>query len=261
VTLTRALGARELTAGIGLLIRERSAPWLWARVAGDVMDLALLANVMRPGKADRSRVGRALAAVAGVTLLDAWAARRAGRVVGTTGAPPPIRRSTTIARPPAEVYRFWRDFQNLPKFMAYLESVETLDSRRSYWRARSVGKEILEWNADIVDDRENQLISWRTVGRSEVAHAGVVRFVEAPGGRGTEVHIEATYDSPSGLLGRAVARAFRREPGQQIESDLRRLKQVLETGEVVESDASVHRGMHPARPSGAPRGRKDAGES
>jgi hypothetical protein len=81
--LMRVLGARELTAGVGLLTRRRSSPWLWARVAGDIMDLGLLANVLRSRNADRSRVGGALTAVAGVTLLDAWAGRRAGQMDGT----------------------------------------------------------------------------------------------------------------------------------------------------------------------------------
>jgi len=257
----RFLGARELSAGVGLLTRRRSSPWLWARVAGDIVDLGLLGNVLRSPKADRTRVGGALAAVAGVTLLDAWAGWHTGRAEGTSAAQQPVRRSTTIARPPAEVYRFWRDFQNLPKFMVHLESVETLDSTHSYWRARSVGNKTFEWNAEIVEDRENELISWRTVGGSQVAHAGVVRFVKAPGGRGTEIHVEATYDPPGGPFGRVVALAFGQEPSQQIEGDLRRLKQVLEAGEVVQSDASVHRGPHPARPSVAPRVRKHGGRS
>ena len=261
VTLMRALGARELTAGIGLLTRRRSSPWLWARVAGDIVDLALLGNVLRSRKADRLRVGSALAAVAGVTLLDAWAGRRAGAAQALPPPRQPIRRSTTIARPPAEIYRFWRDFQNLPKFMVHLESVETLDSKRSYWRARSVGGKTFEWNAEIVEDRENELIAWCTVGGSQVAHAGMVRFVAAPGGRGTEVHVEATYDPPGGVFGRAIALVVGQEPSQQIEGDLRRLKQVMETGEVIESDASVHRGVHPARPSVAPRIRKHRGQS
>jgi uncharacterized membrane protein len=140
--------------------------------------------------------------------------------------------------------------------MLDLESVETLDSKRSYWRARSVGGKTLEWNAEIVDDRENELISWRTVGGSEVAHAGMVRFIAAPGGRGTEIHVQASYDPPAGVFGRAIALAVGREPSRQLDGDLRRLKQVLEAGEVVESDASIHRGMHPARPSVEPRVRK-----
>lgn len=263
LVLIRALGVRKLAVGLGLLtVRKRPSRWLWARAAGDILELGLLGNALRSRRSDRTRVTGALAALAGVSLLDAWSARQNQRVLAGSTARIPIRRSTTIARPPADVYRFWRDFKNLPKFMVHLESVETLDETRSYWRARGVGGKSFEWNAEIFEDRENELISWRTMGRgSQVAHAGVVRFVAAPGGRGTEIHIEATYDPPGGPLGRAFALAFGQELSQQIEGDLRRLKQVLEAGEVVESDASIHRGMHPARPSVAPRVRRHGGQS
>ena len=261
--LIRALGARKVALGLGLLtVRKRPSRWLWARAAGDILELGLLGNALRSRRSDRTRVSGALAAVAGVSLLDAWSARHSQRMLAGSAAPVPIRRSTTIARPPADVYRFWREFKNLPKFMVHLESVEMLDETRSYWRARGVGGKSFEWNAEIVEDLENELISWRTMGRgSQVAHSGVVRFVAAPGGRGTEVRVEATYDPPGGPLGRAIALAFGQEPSQQIDGDLRRLKQVLETGEVIDSDASIHRGMHPARPSVAPRVRRHGGQS
>jgi uncharacterized membrane protein len=139
-------------------------------------------------------------------------------------------------------------------------AVETLDSKRSYWRARSTDGKTFEWNAEIVDDRENELIRWRALG-SRVSHTGVVRFVEAPGGRGTEIYVEATYDPPSGAFGRLIALAARQDPGQQIAADLRRLKQVLEAGEFIESDARGRPGMHPARPTVAPRVRKPGGRS
>jgi uncharacterized membrane protein len=122
-----------------------------------------------------------------------------------------------------------------------------------------VAGKTFEWNAEIVEERENELIQWRTLGDSQVAHAGVVRFRSAPGGRGTEIHVEASYDPPGGVFGRAVALAVGQEPSQQIEGDLRRLKAVLETGEIVESDASIHRGPHPARPSVMPKVRKHGG--
>jgi uncharacterized membrane protein len=173
-------------------------------------------------------------------------------------APRTVRRSTTIARSPDEVFAFWRDFQNLPRFMLHLESVEVLDPQRSRWRARGPIDSSFEWNAEIVDERASELISWRSIAGSEVINNGVVRFRPAPGGRGTEVHVEATYAPPAGALGRLIALAAGEEPGQQIEGDLRRLKQVLETGEVVASDASIHRGKHPARPTVAPTIRKGA---
>jgi len=244
---SRGLSWFSVGIGLGHLI----APKRLARLMGLSARPRTL-NLMRA-------LGGALVAAGSVALIDAWTGRRFPAKSALTGRKP-IRRSMTIARSPAEVYRFWRDFQNLPKFMVHLESVETLDATHSYWRARSVGKQTFEWNAEIVEDRPNELIRWRTMSSSQVTHEGVVRFVEAPGGRGTEIHVGATYEPPGGPLGRAIALVFGKEPSQQIEGDLRRLKQVMEVGEVIESDASVHRGAHPARPSVAPRIRKHGGQ-
>ncbi|HET6149448.1 MAG TPA: SRPBCC family protein [Polyangia bacterium] len=259
--LIRALGIRELTAGVGLLSRRRPGRWLWARVAGDLVDLGLLGNLLRSRRTRGVRIGGALAAVAGVTVLDAWLGRRTGAATAAASEPRTVRRSITIGRPPAEVFGFWRDFQNLPRFLVHLESVQVQDPRRSRWRVRGPIGSTFEWNAEIVDERDNELIAWRSIGGSEVRNSGVVRFRPAPGGRGTEIHVEATYDPPAGAFGRLVALAAGEEPGQQIEGDLRRLKQVLETGEVIESDASIHRGRHPARPTVAPIVRKGAERS
>jgi uncharacterized membrane protein len=98
-------------------------------------------------------------------------------------------------------------------------------------------------------DRPDEAIGWRSVEGTRVPNRGVVRFEPAPGDRGTQVRVELKYEPPGGALGSAFAKLFGEEPSQQIAGDLRRLKQVLETGEVLHSDASVHRGLHPARPS------------
>jgi uncharacterized membrane protein len=163
-----------------------------------------------------------------------------------------VSEAITIAASPDAVYHFWRDFGNLPRFMEYLEAVEVIDDRRSHWRARAPAGQTVEWDAEITDDRPNERISWRSVQRADVPNAGTVRFRRAPGDRGTEVHVQLRYDPPGGKLGALVAKILREDPSQQVVSDLRRLKQVIETGEVVHSDASVQRGMHPAQPSGTP---------
>jgi uncharacterized membrane protein len=244
LSAARALG--WLSVGLG--ITQLLAPRRLARLIG-VSDGRRAQRLMR--------ASGAVTAVAGIALLGA----RNRRQTAAAKARQPVRRSITIAQPVAEVYRFWRNFQNLPRFMVHLDTVETLDATHSYWRARSVAGKTVEWNAEIVEERENELIRWRTLGDSQVAHAGVVRFLSAPGGRGTEIHVEATYDPPGGVFGRAVALAVGQEPSQQVEGDLRRLKAVLETGEIVESDASIHRGAHPARPSVMPKVRKHGGQS
>jgi uncharacterized membrane protein len=156
-----------------------------------------------------------------------------------------------VLQSPEQVYEFWRDFRNLPRFMEHLESVELLEGRRSRWRAKAPVGSNVEWEAEIVEDRPNEMISWRSLPGSEVDNTGSVRFLPAPGGRGTEIRVALEYDPPGGRLGAKVAKLFGEAPEQQVASDLRRLKQVLETGEVVHSDASIHRGMHPARPAAA----------
>jgi uncharacterized membrane protein len=246
------MGLRELVSGVGLLAARRRGPWLWLRLGGDVVDLALLrtsrVSSRTTSRNDGMRLVGAMTAVAGVTALDAFAARRAaglGREPITTSA------VTTVARVPEEVYAFWRDLRNLPRFMVHLASVEPLDDRCSHWKAIGPGRVTVEWDAEIVEDRFGELIAWRSLPGADVDNSGVVRFVPAPGGRGTEIHVQLSYAAPGGRVGRAIAKLLGREPGQQARGDLRRLKQVLETGGIVHSDASIHPGPHPARPPSA----------
>jgi uncharacterized membrane protein len=249
--LLRALGVRELLAGVGLLAQPRSATWLWSRVVGDAMDLALLGNGFTKRRARLGRLIAATAAVAGVTAIDTLSAAKQSRnsTLSRVGAPIHVLRSITIKREPAEVYQFWRDLTNLPRFMAHLESVE-VSGGRSTWRAKGPAGLTIGWEAETVLDRQGECIAWRSVeGTTTVPNRGVVRFSEAPGDRGTEVQVELKYEPPAGALGAAFAKLFGEEPSQQIDGDLRRLKQVLETGEVLQSDASIHRGPHPARPA------------
>jgi uncharacterized membrane protein len=254
-TTMRAIGLREIATGIGLLTRERPTTFAWGRVTGDAMDLALLGRAFTSGRNDSRRLAAATAAVAGVMVLDIIAGQRLSRAGNGTASVARqgrrgirVRKAITINRAPEEVYGFWRNLENLPRFMAHLESVRELDQRLSYWRAKAPLGTSVEWTAEILEDRPNELISWRSVEESQVSNAGVVRFVAAPGGRGTEVQLEISYDPPGGAVGATIAKLFGEEPSQQVDGDLRRFKQVLETGEVVHSDASIHRGMHPARP-------------
>ena len=142
-----------------------------------------------------------------------------------------VRRSVTINRPLEEVYEFWRAFENLPRFMTHLESVERVDARRSHWRARAPLGMQVEWDAEIINEVPNQVIGWASLPGSEVVTAGSVTFRRAPGGRGTELRVVLQYDPPGGKLGAAFAKLFGEEPAQQIQEDLRRLKRLLETGE------------------------------
>ncbi len=258
-----AVGLREITSGVGILSRARPAGWVWSRVGGDLMDLALLGKAMGSEDNDRNRVAAATAAVVGVTLLDVMTGQQlskggnGGRTderAGTRrpglgiGGPIHVKEAITINRPRNEVYGFWHNFENLPRFMAHLESVQVLDERRSRWKAKAPAGTSVEWEAETIEDRPNELIAWRSLPDAAVPNSGSVQFRDAPGQRGTEILVELRYQPPGGKIGALLAKLFGEEPEQQVKGDLRRFKQVMEIGEIVHSDASIHRGPHPAQP-------------
>jgi hypothetical protein len=158
-------------------------------------------------------------------------------------------KSVVVNREPDEVYAFWRDFTRFPQFMIHLDAVRDLGNGRSHWQAKGPGGKAIEWDAEVTHDRPNELIGWRSLPGADIDNEGSVRFERAPGGRGTLVRVNLRYDPPAGALGKAIATLMNTEPGQQVSDDLRRFKQLLEIGEVMRSDASVHLKPHPARPS------------
>lgn len=257
----RALGAREIINGIGIFAKPRSAAPLWARLAGDVMDLALLGAAFGNRRAKRARLTAASSAIVGIAALDLYGAARLSRTETVQRLVLPIHvvKSIGINRTPETVYQFWRKLENLPRFMAHLESVRE-DEQGSVWRAKGPLGTSIEWRAEITMDRPNEAIAWRSLEGTRVPSRGVVRFKPGPAGKGTDLTVELKYDPPAGALGAALAKLFGEEPAQQIAGDLRRLKQVLETGSVVHSDASIHRGMHAARPAAEDEPTKVLGE-
>jgi uncharacterized membrane protein len=254
----RALGMREISHGVAILSRQQPKNAVWSRVAGDALDLALLGKVMANPDNHRGRTLFATANVLAVTALDVMCAKQLSmqpKTRANEGADKGIirtKRSITVNRPVEEVYAFWRNFENLPQFMRHLESVTVTGSDRSHWKAKAPAGQSVEWDATTTADRPNELIAWRSDEGAAVYNAGTVRFQPAPGGRGTEVRVELEYDPPFGKLGSKVAMLFREEPGQQIQDDLRHLKQVMETGDIVLSDATKQRGLHPAKPDDKP---------
>ena len=227
--LLRALGARDLASGAGILTGRRRSSWLWSRIGGDAIDLAVLLRAFARGHTSRTRLASATAAVAGVTMLDVTASRELSRRESTGIR---VQQSITVNAPRERVYHLWRQLERLPDVMSHLESVKDLGGGRSLWRAAAPAGTTVEWEAELTEDVENARIGWRALEGSTIPNAGSVTFTDAPGGRGTEIHVDLRYDPPAGSVGAAVAKLFGKEPNQEIAKDLRRFKQRLETGEI-----------------------------
>jgi uncharacterized membrane protein len=181
----------------------------------------------------RSLGGLALAGLGGGLVWRGLAANghHDGQVSVPYGRGIRVEKSVTINATPEQLYAFWRDFENLPQFMEHLERVDVHDSTRSHWVARGPAGLSAEWDAEIINEIPNELIGWRSVEGSTIQNAGSVHFTPARD-RGTEVKVVLRYDPPGGVLGAAVAKLFGEEPSMQVREDLRRLKQILEAGEL-----------------------------
>ncbi|KPQ33703.1 MAG: putative integral membrane protein [Phormidesmis priestleyi Ana] len=153
-----------------------------------------------------------------------------------------VEKTVTINKPVEMLYSYWRNLENLPRFMSHLESIQTLDETRSHWKAKAPMNMSVEWDAEIVEDRPNQLIAWTAVADADVPNAGFVRFKPAPGDRGTEVKVVIEYSPPGGALTAAVAKLFGEEPEQQVGDALSKFKQLMEAGEIatVEGQSKGH---------------------
>ncbi len=142
-----------------------------------------------------------------------------------------VEDTITIHRPVSEVYSYWRNLENLPRFMAHLEAVHVNDRSHSHWVARGPLGVTVGWDAEIINDIPPSLLSWKSVGQSDVISAGSVRF-KPSGDRATEVRVKLQYDPPAGKVGATLAWLLGNDPQQQIAEDLQRFKQLLETGEI-----------------------------
>jgi uncharacterized membrane protein len=142
-----------------------------------------------------------------------------------------VRESIRINRSPNDLFAFWRTLSNLPQFMDHLVDVRMLDSTRSRWIAKGPAGTTVTWDAEIINEVDGELIGWQSLPNADVATAGSVRFLPAPGGT-TEVVVKLQYDPPAGAVGSWVATLFGEEPSQQIREDLEKLKSLLESGHV-----------------------------
>jgi uncharacterized membrane protein len=210
----------SLAAGVGLTIygisRTRRGGWLLAALGGMLLERGATGhcrlyeafNINTAGTGEDTR--RALGGSAGVHVDE----------------------RVTINRPVEELYRFWRNLENLPRFMQHLESVERLTDTLSRWRAKGPAGTVVEWSAEIINEVPNQVIGWRSIEGSDVVSAGSVNFDQRGSGR-TQVRVRLQYSPPGGKAGAAVAKLFGRDAATEIRDDLRRFKQLVETGEKV----------------------------
>lgn len=143
-----------------------------------------------------------------------------------------VERTVTINRPRAELYAFWRDFANLALFMDNVERIDVLDAQRSHWVVKAPGGKTAEWDAVVTAEEEGAFIAWVSEAGADVPNSGRIDFRDAQGDRGTIVTATILYDPPAGVVGKIVAKLFQREPGIQARRDLRRFKQLMETGEI-----------------------------
>lgn len=256
----RTVGARELANGWAILSQEKPVESVWSRVGGDVVDLAMLGAAYVSSGSKKGRVCMTSAAVAGIALLDFVAAQESTRRSKSTSAPGASRvsESVMIARSPEELYWFWRNFENLPRFMKHLQSVTSYQSDktnvgassrstpqgdRSHWRAKGPLGTMVEWDAEITQDRPGEMIAWRSLEGSDVDHMGYVKFMNVPGRQETRVRVKMQYRPVAGVVGANIAKILGSSPDWKIKDDLRRFKQLMETGEIITTEG---------QPSGRP---------
>ncbi|HWD97532.1 MAG TPA: hypothetical protein VG345_00785 [Bryobacteraceae bacterium] len=231
-SVLRAYGVREIGAGIGILAQQRPAGWLWARVAGDMLDIGSLASAVTSGGSKGGRLARSIAAVAGVTALDFYCASQMDRLPQSRGQDEQSRRAShaaliTIDRPAADLYRQMREFM----------------------RTRGQGGEsrVFTSSVEIAEDPGNQRLGWRARPAAGITVSGTVRFEPAPANRGTIV--KAELDSPlTGAAGRVAGKLVRLAGGELLQNELRKFKQLVETGEIATSEATAETGIHEAQP-------------
>ena len=260
----RSFGVRELAAGFAILTRPKPTYWLWSRVGGDAIDLSFLARRMRDENENNNnaKLLAATLAVLGVTALDIMqGAKLTSEKLPATGhdegsfqqskaddGTVRLAAHITVGATPSEVYAFWKNLGNLSSFMGHLESVRMTEGGRSHWKAKAPAGLTVEWDAETIEDRPNEYIAWHSLEHEQVDNLGSVTFIEAPQGRGTEVHLEMEYHPRGGVIGAKIAEVFRKIPSLALSGDLRRFKQLVELGEITQSDATAAKGMQPAQP-------------
>lgn len=247
--LLRFYGIREIAAGVGIIARPKPTYWMWNRVIGDLIDLASMRRAMGSRGTDEARLRAAMMAVAGVTALDIGTSLRltserspaAGHDAGSFQEPEGedgqqvLTATVTVNRHVEEAYAFWKDPRNYARFMDNIDSVNPTTGGRARWKVKAPVGLSVEWDAEIVSDEPNEVIRWRSTDGSSMDNSGTVTFRRAPGDRGTIVTLQVEYRPRAGVVGAGIARFFSTIPKTHLANDLRRFKQLVEVGEVLES--------------------------
>jgi uncharacterized membrane protein len=202
-------------------IQTHSGFGRWASIVGG-------GTLVGAGLVRRNRLGYGMAALGGTLLCRALF--RANHRPPAFARGIRVKKAVVIRSSPEECYRFWRKLETLPQFIKHLAYVKVLDDKRSRWAIRVPGGRLVEWNAEIALDRENEIIGWRSLEGSEVDTAGSVRFdrTRIPGGRGTKVTVTLKYHPPGGHVGAAIFNIFEDSPEKQIEKELQHFKEIME---------------------------------
>ena len=233
-TLIRLCGLREVATGVCMLSGYAPVASVAARVAGDALDLSLLGAALRSPDAQPKRIAAAATAVLSVTAVDVYATQQQRHLNPEDRADHPVQASAAVVIDctPQNICRFWRELENLPRFMTSLESVTVIDERTSEWVARPVAHMRVKWVSELVEDVAGERLSWQTLPDSEITHRGTVRFEPVDVGRGTIVHVDMEYELPFGQIGAAVAKLLGTQPDVRLRCELLSLKQLLESGEI-----------------------------
>ena len=237
--LVRAFGIREVATGVGILSRPSAASWVRGRVFGDALDLATLGTtVLRPGNPKQGRAALALAAVAGITVLDVFCANRLDESTPASPAQgPEVEGAITIGKPAEELYQRLRDPQTLAQLLADIATVCPSSSGdgggRMHWRVKGPLGRAYEWDTEIVDDHPGEAIGWKSLSGAPVPCEVSARLRPATGGRGTVVALRIRLDPPAGPLGDAVFNVLGSTPlSLAADKALHRFKSLVETGEI-----------------------------
>jgi len=233
--LLRAYGLREIGAGAAILARRRPAAGVWARVAGDALDLATLGAATAPTNPKRGRALGAVGAVAGITALDAVTALRLGggrNQAGAASAAAEATRALTIDKPVAHLHRLLRRADTLARLLGHDGEVTVLDPNRARWRAPGPLGRTLEWETRVVEDRPGELIRWQSPPDTGIPNQGEIRFRPGPAGWGTEVALRLRLEPPGGPLAKAAVALGGLAPDLLARQALRRFKSLAETGEI-----------------------------